>query len=97
MPQAVVACAALEDLTAFVRKVLCERDSLDPEQTPLFRTPLRRGGRTCGTVFHVEGPRLLRTSAVWSADEDRVVFYDSTGLRFHEVDLSESPVAAAGP
>jgi hypothetical protein len=33
---------------------------------------------------------------VWSADEDRVVFYDSTGLRFHEVDLSESPVAAAG-
>lgn len=94
MPQAVVACAALEDLTAYVRKVLCERDALDPGQTPLFRTPLRKAGRACGLVFHVEGPRLLRTSAVWSSDDDRVVFYDSTGQRFHEAELSESPAAA---
>jgi hypothetical protein len=42
-------------------------------------------------VFHVEGPRLLRTSAVWSADEDRILFYDSNGVRFRDVKLSESP------
>ncbi|HVL16232.1 MAG TPA: hypothetical protein VM529_26910 [Gemmata sp.] len=95
MSQAVVACAAVEDVAAYVHKVLCEKDALDPNQTPLFRTPLRKAGRLCGVVFHVEGPRLLRTSAVWSADDDRVIFYDSCGVRFHEARLSESPPPAA--
>jgi hypothetical protein len=93
---AVVACAAMEDLAAFVHQELCDKDALDPAQTPLFRTPLRKGSRVCGMVFHVEGPRLLRTSAVWSADDDRVIFYDSSGLRFREVRLSESPALTAG-
>jgi hypothetical protein len=91
MPQAVIACAAVEELAAYVHQVLCDRDALDPLQAPLFRTPLKKGERVCGLVFHVEGPRLLRTSAVWSADDDRVIFYDSTGLRFQETRLSESP------
>ena len=91
MSQAVVACAAVEELAAFVHQVLCDKDALDPAQSPLFRTPLRKAGRACGLVFHVEGPRLLRTSAVWSADDDRIIFYDSTGTRFSEARLSESP------
>ena len=91
MSQAVVAFAAVEDLAAFVHRMLCDKDALDPAQTPLFRTPLRSGGRACGLIFHVEGPRLLRTSAVWSADDDRIIFYDSTGTRFREVRLSEGP------
>ncbi len=88
---AVVAFSAVQELAAFVHEVLCDRDALDREQTPLFRTPLNRRGKTCGLVFHVEGPRLMRTSAVWSADDDRILFYDSTGPRFREVVLSESP------
>ena len=76
--------------------MLCDKDALDPAQAPLFSTPLRRGGRTCGLVFHVEGPRLLRSSAVWSADADRIIFYDSTGVRFRDVRLSESPNAECG-
>jgi hypothetical protein len=91
MTQVVVACAAVEDVAALVHQVLCEKDSLEPDQTPLFRTPLKKAGRACGIVFHVEGPRLLRTSAVWSADDDRIIFYDSCGLRFHEVKFSEAP------
>lgn len=91
MSLAVVACAALEELAAYVHQVLCEKDALEATQTPLFRTPLRKGPRICGMMFHVEGPRLLRTSAVWSADDDRVIFYDSSGLRFQEVRLLESP------
>ena len=94
MSLAVVACAAIEDLAAFVHQVLCEKDALDPAQTRLFRTPLRKGPRVCGMVFHVEGIRLLPTSAVWSSDDDRVIFYDSNGSRFHEVRLSESPELA---
>jgi hypothetical protein len=91
MSLAVIACAEMENLVAYVHQVLCDKDALDPRQTPFFRTVLRKGGRPCGIVFHVEGPRLLRTSAVWSADDDRVIFYDSTGMRFQEVRLSESP------
>jgi hypothetical protein len=91
MSSTVVAFDAVEDLAAFVHQVLCDKDALDPNQTPLFRTPLERAGRACGLVFHVEGPRLLRTSAVWSADHDRIIFYDSIGQRFREVSLSESP------
>jgi hypothetical protein len=96
MSQSVIACAAVEELAAFIHQILCTRDDLDPTQTPLFRTPLQKGERVCGLIFHVQGPRLLRTSAVWSADDDRVIFYDSTGLRFHEVRLSESPATDDG-
>lgn len=95
MEPAVVAFTSIEELAAYVHRVLCDKDALELKQTPLFSTPLRKRGRECGLVFHVEGPRLLRTSAVWSADADRVIFYDSTGTRFHVAELSESPVLDA--
>jgi hypothetical protein len=88
---AVVAVSTMDQLAAFVHDELCKLDHLDPAQTPLRQTPLVRRGKTCGMVFHVEGPRLLRTSAVWTADEARVIVYDSTGKRVREVRLSESP------
>lgn len=88
---AVVAMATLDQLSEFVHDELCKLDHLDPAQAPLRKTPLVRRGKTCGLVFHVEGPRLLRTSAVWTADEARVIVYDSTGKRVREVKLSESP------
>ena len=91
MGEPVVALPSFEGLSEFVRKTLCEQDALDPAQAAFFRAVVRRGGRPWGVVFHVEGPRLLRTSAVWAADEDRIVFYDSTGQRVREVRLSEAP------
>ena len=94
MPDPVIALPTAADLTAFVHKTLCERDALDPGQTPLIRTPLVRNRKPCGILYHVEGPRLLRTSAVWAADENRLIFYDSSGVRGGEVRLSESPDAA---
>lgn len=96
MSRVVIAFSAVEELAGFVHEVLCDKDALDPAVAPLFRTPLRRGTRVCGVVFHVEGPRLLRTSAVWSADDNRIIFYDSSGLRFREVELSEAPPATEG-
>ena len=90
-PPAVVSLPTLDLLAAFVHEELCRLDQLDPAQSPLRKTPLVRRGKACGVVFHVEGPRLLRTSAVWSADEGRVIVYDSTGRRVREVKLSESP------
>ena len=87
----VLALATLPELLAFVHAELCQSDRLDPAQTPLNQAPLVRNGKVCGSLFHVEGPRLLRTSAVWAATENRILFYDSTGARAREVKLTESP------
>jgi hypothetical protein len=91
MESSVTAFSTVDELAAYVHGVLCEKDNLEAKQTPLYRTPLVKRGRDCGMVFHVEGPRLLRTSAVWTADADRIIFYDSTGTRFRTVELSEGP------
>lgn len=94
MSDAVAALPTFDALASFVLVGLCEPDALDPATTPLNRTPLTRRGRPCGMLFHAEGPRLLRTSAIWAADENRILFYDSTGQRIRDVKLSEAPLLA---
>ena len=91
MESSVVALPTTESLTRFVRDMLCSHDRLDPVQTPMYQAVVKRHGRLCGLMFHVEGPRMLKTSAVWAGDEHRILFYDSTGQRFSEVKLSEGP------
>jgi len=97
MIEPVLSLPTLDALVTYVHQTLCEHDALDPEQAPLFRAMLTRAGKPCGIAFHVEGPRLLKTSAVWAADDHRIIFYDSTGLRRSVVRLSESPEIAAKP
>ncbi len=91
MDTPVVPLPTLDDLRNYVRQTLCERDRLDPDQARLRQGLVRRGGRPCGLFFQVQGPRLLRTYAVWAGDEHRILFYDSTGERFAEARLCESP------
>jgi hypothetical protein len=97
MASPVIALSTSEMLHGFVLETLCGHDRLDPAQTPLYGATISRGGRDSGMFFYVEGPRMLKTSAIWSADEHRILFYDSTGLRFHEVKLSESPMLEVIP
>ena len=80
----------VEDLTRFVHVTLCEKDQLDPDQTPLSLTLITRRGKPCGLFFHVQGPRLLKNYAVWAGEENRILYYDGTGERFGETQLSES-------
>ena len=86
-----VALPTFETLCNFVRTTLCERDALDQATTPFVRTRLERRGELWGYVFHVEGPRELKTSAVWAALDDRILIYNSIGERVGEVTLSDSP------
>ena len=79
----------ITSLSQFVHHALCELDHLDQAQTPLFKLPLRKANNICGYVFHIEGPRLLRTSAVWNADDNRILIYDSQGERVKEIHLLE--------
>jgi hypothetical protein len=81
----------VDDLRRHVLKTLCAHDNLDPNQTPLHEGLIKRSGRPCGLFFQVQGPRLLRTYAVWAGEENRILFYDSAGERFAETRLSEAP------
>ena len=88
---AVVRLQSLEELRAHVLTVLCSHDQLDPAQTPLRQAVITRAGRPCGLFFQVQGPRLVKTYAVWAGEENRILFYDSTGNRFAQTRLSEAP------
>src|SRR5581483_5230371 len=88
---AVAALPTLDELRRHVLAVLCSHDKLDATQTPLRQALITRGGRPCGLFFQVQGPRMLKTYAVWAGPEDRILFYDSTGVRFAETRLSEAP------
>jgi hypothetical protein len=86
-----VSLPTLEKLRLHVHQTLCAHDQLDPKQTPLHQARIVRCGKPCGLFFQVQGPRLLKTYAVWAGEENRILFYDSTGLRFAEVKLCDGP------
>jgi hypothetical protein len=86
-----VSLPTLQDVRMHVLQILCAHDRLDPQQTPLYQAIIKRSGKPCGLFFQVQGPRLLKTHAVWAGQENRILFYDSTGLRFAESRLSEGP------
>ena len=94
MPDPVASLPTADALRGYVHKLLCDLDQLDPAAAPLKSSPLLRGQAACGVLFHVAGPRLLRTAAVWAADEGRLLVYDSTGRRVGQVRLCESPDVA---
>jgi hypothetical protein len=86
-----VSLPTLDKLRQHIHQTLCSHDNLDPQQTPLHQARIIRSGKPCGLFFQVQGPRLLKTYAVWAGDENRILFYDSTGQRFAEIKLCEGP------
>lgn len=80
-----------DQLRDFVRQTLCSHDRVDARQAPFSEAPIKQGGRLKGFYFEVQGPRLLRSHAIWACEEHRILFYDSTGVRFAEVRLTDSP------
>jgi hypothetical protein len=71
----VVNLADLDALRHHVLEVLCNHDLLDPSQTPLHQTVIKRKGRPCGLFFEVRGPRRVKNYAIWAGDEGRILFY----------------------
>ena len=74
-----------------VLTILCHNDRLDPGLTPLYQAVIIRKGRPCGLLFEAQGPRLLKTHAVWAGEEHRILFYNSSGERFAIIRLTEAP------
>lgn len=89
---AAISCLpTLDSLRSYVLQVLCQHDQLDPGQTPMHQAVLMRSGRPCGLFFQVQGPRMVKTYAIWAGEENRILFYDSMGGRFAETRLTEAP------
>jgi hypothetical protein len=86
-----LALPTLGQLRSHVHQRLCQHDQLDTGQTPLHQAVVNRAGKPCGLFFQAQGPRMLKTYAVWAAHEHRVLFYGSDGRRFGETRLSEAP------
>jgi hypothetical protein len=87
----VASLPTLVELTRHVLNRLCEPEHLDPTQTPLLQSTITRRGKPCGLFFQAQGPRLLKRYAIWAGDENRILFYNSSGERFAETRLSEAP------
>src|SRR5258707_412031 len=87
----VAALPTLDCLRQHVLLTLCHHDALDPGQTPLEQALITKRGKPCGLYFQVSGPRQMRNYAIWAGDENRLLFWDSRGVRFAEVRLSEAP------
>jgi hypothetical protein len=81
----------VEELRRHVLSKLCSHDRLDPVQTPLRQALIVRQGKPCGLFFQLQGPRLLKTYAVWAGEENRIFFYDCCGARFAITRLCEAP------
>lgn len=78
----------LIELRDFVHETLCARENLLRGESRLHELVLRKGESPCGMQFFVHGPRLVRLSAVWSADQNTLFCYDANGERYLKLQLS---------
>jgi hypothetical protein len=79
----------LDDLREFITEILCDRDQLEVGAFPITERVLVRGGRACGMYFCLHGPRSVKLSAIWDAMNNSVLFYGSSGERFHKACLKQ--------
>jgi hypothetical protein len=88
----------LDELREYVNEVLCEHSQLETDAFQMTERILVRASRPCGLYFCLHGPRAVKFSAIWETENNTVLFYGSTGERFHKIQLVEAPrleVAAA--
>jgi hypothetical protein len=81
----------LDDLRNYVNTILCQHNQLEIDAFPLTERILIRADRPCGIYFCLHGPRAVKFSAIWETQHNTVLFYGSTGERFHKIQLVEAP------
>ena len=81
----------LDDLRNYVNTILCQHNQLEINAFPMTERILIRADRPCGIYFCLHGPRAVKFSAIWETQHNTVLFYGSTGERFHKIQLVEAP------
>ena len=81
----------LDELRNYVNNILCEHNEFEVGAFPLTERILLRSERPCGIFFCLHGPRAVQLTAIWETQRNTVLFYGSTGERFHKLQLVEAP------
>jgi len=77
----------LETLRKYVHYTLAQHNHLGQDAFHLSEQLLIRGGHPCGMLFRLHGPRAVKITAIWETDQNRILFYGSTGKRFRRTKL----------
>jgi hypothetical protein len=80
----------LENLRNYVNKVLCHHDQLELDAFRMTERLLVRSGKPCGIFFCLHGPRSVKVTAIWETERNTILFYSSTGQRFHRTRLTRA-------
>ena len=80
----------LENLRNYVNKILCQHDQLELDAFRMTERILVRSGKPCGIFFCLHGPRSVKVTAIWETERNTILFYSSTGQRFHRTRLTRS-------
>lgn len=88
MSKALSELATLDDLRNFVEETICRLQLLLRGSFQFSQRTLVRQGQPCGLHFTLQGPRSVQYSAIWDVKRHTVLFYDSTGERFHRCELA---------
>jgi hypothetical protein len=81
----------LDELRSYVKNILCLHSHLEVDQLSLSERILIRAERPCGIFFCLTGLRGVKLSAIWETERNTVLFYGSSGERFHKTQLVEAP------
>jgi hypothetical protein len=82
---------SLEELRELIYQTLCSYDQLEPSVFSMTERILARGNQPCGSHFCLHGPRRVKYTAIWETDGNTILFYGSTGERFHKMQLKDAP------
>jgi hypothetical protein len=85
----------LETLRNYVNKILCLYDQLELDAFRMTERILLRGSKPCGIFFCLHGPRSVKVTAIWETERNTILFYNSTGERFHRTRLISAPALAS--
>jgi hypothetical protein len=85
----------LNGLRNFVYETICRHEEFEPGAFQMTERILIRGGAPCGIHFCLHGPRSVKLTAIWETRRNTILFYGSTGERFHRTELTEAPRLAA--
>ncbi|MDZ4817438.1 MAG: hypothetical protein SGJ20_00540 [Planctomycetota bacterium] len=89
MPSSSQPIRSLESLREYVVTTLCDHDLLELGAFPVTERILIRNGKPCGIFFCLYGPRAVKLTAIWETERNSILFYSSTGERFHKTQLAE--------
>jgi hypothetical protein len=81
----------LEHLRDYVNKILRQQDQLELDAFRMTERILLRGSKPCGIFFCLHGPRSVKVTAIWETESNTILFYNSTGQRFHRTRLTNAP------